>query len=63
MTAPTVGDRDRPGGGSLDLEWTGDAWTPVCPADDVPMDTRDGDGWLCCQVCHVRAVDLAGGVR
>jgi hypothetical protein len=39
------------------LEWTGDVWAPVCPRDDRPMDGRDGDGWLCCGTCGLRAVD------
>jgi hypothetical protein len=52
-----VGDRHR-SPGALDLEWTGDVWAPVCPTDDVPMADRDEQGWLCCGVCRMRAVEV-----
>lgn len=60
MSAPKVGDRNTDG---RPLEWTGEAWTPVCSRDDKPMAERDGEGWLCCGICGVRAVDDRGWQR
>jgi hypothetical protein len=37
--------------GERDTEWTGRAWTLVCPSCDVPMVGRTGAGWLCCDRC------------
>lgn len=52
---------------ALANEWTGTAWTPVCPVDDVPLLDRQwepiegggGLGWLACQVCGRRHSELA----
>ena len=57
MSRPQVGERyDDPDSAHL-LEWTGDEWAPVCPADNIAMTARDG-GWLCCSSCGTRAVDI-----
>jgi hypothetical protein len=55
---PRIGSRynDQPGTTRV-LEWTGEAWTPVCPTDDVAMKIRDAEGWLVCHICGVRAAD------
>lgn len=54
MSRPKVGDRNHDG---RTLEWTGDAWAPVCSVDDIPMTGHDEIGWLCCSVCGLRAID------
>lgn len=51
------GDRHWHIGGS-DSEWTGDAWTVVCPVDDLPMTARDGQGWLVCGVCGMKSTQV-----
>lgn len=62
MTRPHVGERyDDPDAAHL-MEWTGVDWAPVCPTDDIAMTARDGQGWLCCGTCGVRAVD-AGRIK
>lgn len=50
---------DRHDDGDSLTEWTGTAWTSVCPVDDVPLVDRDDAGWLCCGVCGRRATELA----
>jgi hypothetical protein len=60
---PTVGERHQAPGAALPSEWTGTAWTPVCPVDDVPMGGRDEQGWLCCQECWQRYDVLADLAR
>jgi hypothetical protein len=54
---PAVGDRHDDGIGWVQ-EWTGDAWAPVCPTDDVPMSGRDDQGWLRCDVCGKRTFEM-----
>ncbi|MEU4558452.1 hypothetical protein AB0F72_08680 [Actinoplanes sp. NPDC023936] len=54
---PQVGDRHQPG--ALPLEWTGEAWTSVCPIDEVPLTGEDEKGRLCCTVCGRRHDELA----
>lgn len=51
-----IGDRHSEGRGTF-LEWTGEAWTRVCPDCDTPMAGQDADGWLACDLCGLRAVD------
>lgn len=54
---PVLGDRYTDEWTGRVYEWIGDTWTPVCSEHDVPMNNRDGDGWLCCPACGVRSVD------
>lgn len=56
---PTVGERYQEPDMPLANEWTGQAWTSVCPVDDAPLSDWDGEGWLCCQVCGRRHNELA----
>lgn len=54
MIRPTVGTRTddvKP------LEWTGTAWTAVCPVCDKAMTERDPQGYLACGDCGLRAVE------
>jgi hypothetical protein len=44
---PNVGDRLG------NMEWTGEAWTVVCPVDDVAMTEYNASAELCCSVCGV----------
>jgi hypothetical protein len=63
---PTVGERHQEPGMVLANEWTGEAWTSVCPVDDVPMLDRQWEGelgWLACQVCGRRHNELADMAR
>lgn len=53
---PRLGERYDEGVGHV-LQWTGTQWTPVCPKDDKPMFVYDGQGWLCCGICGLRAAD------
>ncbi len=55
---PRVGERHDDGIGWARV-WDGEAWVPVCPADDVPMSVRDGQGWLCCPSCGKRITEMA----
>lgn len=49
---PRCGDRDGR------LEWTGQAWTLVCPDCDLPMTEYNGRAELCCPACGLAAVDV-----
>jgi hypothetical protein len=47
---PTVGDE-------LDgMVWTGEAWTPICPVDGVPMTEQNRSSELSCPVCKVSLI-------
>lgn len=59
---PDLGERLRQPGFALDLEWTGVAWTSVCPVDDVALTVRDDQGRSSCPACgrwHNELADLA----
>lgn len=63
---PEIGERHQEPGEALPSQWTGDAWTPVCPVDDVPLLDRQWEGvlgWLACQVCGKRYNELAEMAR
>ena len=60
---PVLGERYQEPGEALPSEWTGKAWAPMCPVDDVPMGGLDEQGWLCCQECWRRYNDLADLAR
>lgn len=48
----------KPGDRHDGMEWTGDAWTVVCPVDDVAMTEHDASGKLCCAVCGVSYLEF-----
>lgn len=54
---PRTGERYDDSAGHV-MEWTGTVWTPVCPTDQIPLDARDGQGWLICRVCRHRVKSL-----
>jgi hypothetical protein len=60
---PAVGERYQEPDMVLANEWTGDAWTSVCPDDEVALTARDEGGWLICPVCRRRHNDLAEQAR
>lgn len=60
---PKLGERYQNPGMLLANEWTGSAWTSVCPNDEVALTERDDDGWLICPVCGRRHHDLAEQAR
>ena len=49
---PRAGDRIQESGLDKWMEWDGEAWTAVCPFDDVALTPRDGDGQWVCPVCE-----------
>lgn len=49
---PKRGDRDG------NLEWTGQAWTMVCPDCDLPMTEYNDRSRLCCASCGLAASDV-----
>lgn len=51
---PEVGERHQAAGLEKWMEWTGDAWTAVCPTDDVALTARDDEGQLICPTCRRR---------
>lgn len=51
---PRLGDRYQEAGLEKVMEWIGDAWTAVCPDDDVALTARDDDGELICPSCRRR---------
>jgi ribosomal protein S27AE len=60
ITDHQVGDRHRYPGDSLDDEWDGQTWAPVCPSCDVAMRDRDTDGRLRCGQCLTLYTDARG---
>lgn len=56
-TPPQPGDRYD------GMEWTGDAWTAVCPVDDVPMTEYNAQGELACPTCGVSFLEYGRASR
>ena len=54
---PTLGD-DLDG-----MRWTGDSWTPICPACNVAMTELNDRAELCCPVCGVSHLERVRGRR
>jgi hypothetical protein len=55
---PTTGERFHDPASAWVLEWTGQAWAPLCPADRIAMSVRDGVGCPRCPACGKRVTDV-----
>lgn len=45
------------------MEWTGTAWTVVCPVDDVPMTEYNGAAELSCGTCGRSYIEIIKEAR